>query len=162
MATKRKTNPLKPGRNSKYHTHIEPYLDAIGAMMRNGATLEIIAEKFKVSVTSVKEYKQRFPAFAATMKENAEIADFTIEAALFNMAKTDKVAAFFWLKNRQARRWRDKQHVFQQNTNVQRFDYDNLSDEELERELKNMGDLTGEVSEEEPEVWPEAEGDEVH
>lgn len=123
------------GRKSKYHTHIEPYLEAIKAMMRAGATLDIIGQKFGVSHESINQYKNKFPEFAEALKENGEIADFTIESALYNMAKTDKVAAFFWLKNRQAKRWRDKQHVFQASTVNVRKDYDHMSDEELEAEM---------------------------
>lgn len=133
---------------TKYHTNIKPYLPAIAAMCRNGATIEIISEKFQVAVSTLHEYKKKHPEFAECLKQNAEIADFTIEAALFEMAKTDKVAAFFWLKNRQSRRWRDRQHVFQQSTQVQKFEYDNLSDEELAKEEQvldtvNVDDIDG-------------------
>src|SRR5205085_1086212 len=115
-------------------------------MMRNGATMDILSEKFGVAVSTLYEYQKRHQEFSEAIKENAEIADFTIEAHLFEMAKTDKVAAFFWLKNRQAKRWRDKQHVFQQSSTVIRKDYENLSDDELAAEMEQLETIVpGEV-----------------
>jgi hypothetical protein len=128
----------KGGRKSKYHTHIEPYLGAIQAMMRNGATLEILSQKFNVHVGTLCEYKHKFPEFAEALNTSAEIADMEIENAFYNMAKTDKWAAYVWLKNRQSKRWRDKQHVFQQSSTVVRKDYQNMSTEELEREMQML------------------------
>lgn len=120
---------------SKYYTHIQPYLGAIAAMMRAGATMEIIAEKFKVSKPTLYSYMDIHPNFFDAIKTNAEIADFAVENALYKKAcEGDNVAMIFWLKNRSSKRWRDKQHVFQASTTVTRKDWELMSDEELEKE----------------------------
>jgi hypothetical protein len=129
------------GRKSKYFTHVLPRMDAIKAMMRNGATLEILSQKLNVSVSALSEYKNRFPEFKEALIISGEIADMTIENAFYDMAKVDKWAAFTWLKNRQPKRWRDKQHIFQQSTVTQRKDYENMTDEELEKEEAMLEDI---------------------
>lgn len=138
---------------TKYHTNIQPYLGAIAAMCRNGATMDIIAEKFGITLSTLYEYRKKHSEFGEVLSQNAEIADFTVEQALYkNAVEGNLTAQIFWLKNRQARRWRDQQHVFQQQQNVQRFDYDNLSDEELEKEIKMLEAVKVEEEQEEGEL----------
>lgn len=51
----------------------------------------------------------------------------------------DTTAQIFWLKNRQPRKWRDKQHIENSGTvTTQNIDVGKLSDEELEKELKKL------------------------
>ena len=142
---------VKKERKTKYHSHIQPYLMAIKAMMRSGATMEILSQKFDVAVSTLYEYREKHTEFSDAIKENAEIADFTIEAHLFEMAKTDKVAAFFWLKNRQAKRWRDKQHVFQASSTTIKKDYDLMTDAELEHEMDMLEGVVPEMMDDESE-----------
>lgn len=133
------------GRKSKYHTHVLPYMDAIKAMMRNGATLEILGEKLGVNKSTLCEYKTKYPEFADALIISGEFADMEIENAFYNMAKSDKWAAFTWLKNRQPKRWRDKQHIFQQSNVTQRKDFESMTDEELEKEESMLDEImTGE------------------
>lgn len=123
------------GRKSKYHTHIEPYLEHIAQMRRNGGTLEQIAETFGVSHESINQYKNKFPEFNDCLKTNAQIAILAVENALFKNATSGNLGAqIFYLKNRASRQWRDKQHVFQASTTVARKDWELMSDEELEKE----------------------------
>lgn len=140
------------GRKSKYFTHILPYLDAISAMCRSGATLDNLAEKFKVNVGTIHEYKNKFPDFNNAIRSNNEIADFTVENALYNNAIEGNLSAqIFWMKNRQPKRWRDKQHVFQTSTVTQRKDYEHLTDEELESEMEQLDGIMPEIDYEEGE-----------
>jgi uncharacterized protein (DUF433 family) len=132
------------GRKSKYHTHIEPYLEHIAQMRRNGLTLDQIAERFKVSHESINQYKNKFPEFAECLKENAELAIVAVENALFKNATSGNLGAqIFFLKNRASKSWRDKQHIFQSgsSTTTVKRDYDSLTDEELEREMGIMDEI---------------------
>src|SRR6185312_7146219 len=99
----------KTGPKEKYFTHIEPYLDAIAAMRRNGIAQEQIAEKFNISVASLMRYRDKYEQFDKVLKENAEVADMAVENALFKNAINGNLGAqAFWLKNRAARKWRDR------------------------------------------------------
>jgi transcriptional regulator with XRE-family HTH domain len=132
----------KTGPKEKYFTHIQPYLEAIAAMRRNGIAQEQIAEKFGISVDTLGRYKQKYSEFADVLKENAEVADMAVENALFQSAIGGNLGAqVFWLKNRASRKWRDKQHVFQQSTTTVRKDYENMTDEELEKEEAMLEDI---------------------
>jgi hypothetical protein len=145
----------KTGAKGKYLTHIEPYLDAIAAMMRTGATMADISMKFKVAEATLYEYQKKHAEFYEALKANAEIADFAVENALYKNALSGNLPAqIFWLKNRQSRRWRDKQHVFQQTTTTVRKDYDHMTDEELEREMLQLVEI---VPDEETEDYEEGE-----
>jgi hypothetical protein len=143
-------NAAKPEKQSKskYYTNIRPYLDAIGAMMRAGSTMDIIAERFKVSKPTLYTYMDSHPEFFNAIKTNAEIADFSVENALYqNAISGNMVAQIFWLKNRQPKRWRDKQHVFQASSVTHKKDYEHMSDEELEHEINVLeGIVPSEVS----------------
>lgn len=147
------------GRKSKYYSHIQPYLEHIAQMRRNGLTLDQIAETFKVSHESINQYKNKFPEFAEVLKENAELAIAAVENALFKNATSGNLGAqIFYLKNRASKKWRDKQHVFQQSTTTVRKDYEHMTDEELEKEEAM---LNGIVPDEEPDYDIETDG-EVH
>jgi hypothetical protein len=144
------------GRKSKYYTHIQPYLDAIAAMCRNGATLDNLAEKFKVNKGTLCDYKNLYPEFKHALDSNNEIADFTVENALYkNAVDGNLTAQIFWLKNRQSKRWRDKQHVFQASSTVVRKDYDHMTEDELEREMQQLEGVL-------PEEMEDIEGGEIH
>ena len=152
----KQNNVVKKERKTKYHSHIQPYLMAIKAMMRSGATMDILAQKFDVAVSTLYEYKDKHSEFSEALKENGEIADFTIESHLYEMAKTDKVAAFFWLKNRASKRWRDKQHVFQTSSTTVRKEYELMTDDELEREMDLLDGVVPDM------MVDDVEGGEVH
>jgi hypothetical protein len=146
--------PKKGGRKSKYFTHIQPYLEHIAQMRRNGCTIEQIANTFKVSVDSIMEYQKVHAELSECLKENAELAVVAVENALFkNAVEHNNLAAqIFILKNRASNRWKDKQHVFQQSTTTVRQDYDNLSDAELEAEMTQLEQIVPDEIEEGGEV----------
>lgn len=144
------------GRKSKYYTHIQPYLEHIAQMRRNGCTLDQIGEMFKVSHESINQYKNLHPEFADILKLNAEIAVLAVENALFkNAVEHNNLAAqIFFLKNRASNKWKDKQHVFQTGTTTIKRDYEHLSDDELEQEYEKLDTIVPEEIEQ--------EGGEVH
>lgn len=73
-------------RPNKYFSHIEPYLDAIRAWCRNGATDTFIAEKLGVAMSTFMTYKLKFPELSEALRTNKEIADLQVENALHKMA----------------------------------------------------------------------------
>lgn len=103
---------MAAGRKSKYYTHVEPKLNIIAAMARNGLTLEQIAHNLKVGLSSLCDYQNKFPELAEALKQNREEADQAVENALYKKAvEGDNTAMIFWLKNRQPKRWRDRQET---------------------------------------------------
>ena len=146
------------GRKSKYHTHIQPYLEHIAQMRRNGGTLEQIAETFGVSHESINQYQKRFPEFVECLKTNANIAILAVENALFKNATSGNLGAqIFYLKNRASKSWRDKQHVFQTSSTTVRKEYEHMTDEELEREMDLLDGVVPDMM-----MVDDIEGGEVH
>lgn len=56
------------GRPSKYVSHVEPYLDRIPKLRRQGLTEEQIAFKLGVGYTTFKDYKKLYPNLASALK----------------------------------------------------------------------------------------------
>lgn len=119
-------------RKGKYYEQIEPKLDLIEAMCRDGATDEMIANKFEIALSTFYEYKKKHKEFAQALSRGKEIVDIQVENALLKRAlgfeyeevtyeygkETKKVkkyvipdttAQIYWLKNRKPEQWRDKQ-----------------------------------------------------
>lgn len=149
-------------RPSKYETHVKPKLNIIAGWMRKGLTIAQVAERLGVAPSTMFEYQVKYSELRDTLKSNAEEADAEVENALYKSAmgfeyeetkitmdtdgkkrieKTKKyyppnqTAMIFWLKNRQPKAWRDKQHIFQASSTTIRKDYEHLTDEELENEM---------------------------
>jgi hypothetical protein len=98
-----------------------------------GATDEKLADFFDVNVDTIHEWKNVHPEFSDALNTAKDDYDFQVEKALFKRAtgytrkveKTtkdgvvecleelppDPTSMIFWLKNRQSRKWRDKQEV---------------------------------------------------
>lgn len=77
---------------SKYETNVEPYLEAIEQMARNGMMEKDIAKKCKVGWTAWSRYKDKHENFRKALRANREIADLAIENALWQSARGyDKV-----------------------------------------------------------------------
>ncbi|UKS27193.1 hypothetical protein LOZ80_38035 [Paenibacillus sp. HWE-109] len=94
----------------KYDTHVKPKLGLISAWARNGLTLEQIAHNLKIAVSTLCDYKNKHSEFSEALKEDRDAADLAVENALYKKAVDgDNTAMIFWLKNRQPKRWRDKQ-----------------------------------------------------
>ncbi len=74
------------GRKSKYHTHVEPYLDVIAGWCRGGADDIQIANKLGIALSSFYKYKNQFTEFSESLKENKEFADVRVMNAMYERA----------------------------------------------------------------------------
>lgn len=124
----------KGGRRSKYETHVEPRLFEVECWARDGMIDKDIAKKLGVAYSTFRTYVTKFPALSASLKKGKEVVDYEVENALLKRAlgfhyveelaspmgdvvevtryeKPDVTAAIFWLKNRKAETWRNKELV---------------------------------------------------
>lgn len=103
-----------------------------------GYTDDELADFFDVHVATVNQWKISHPSFHESLKKGKEFADTEVVESLYNKARgairtketdikvvngeivetvyekqhvPDTTAQIFWLKNRQPKRWRDKQEV---------------------------------------------------
>lgn len=176
-------NPV--GNQSKYETHVKPYLEEIKGWYRNGLTVQQIAENLGIATSTLMLHKTKHSELSECLKRSSQMALMHVENALFKSAtgytveevtevvdasgtvKERKVvkkhvapnvaSAIFILKNKDGKNWRDKQHIFQQSTVTQRKDYDNMTEEELDEEMKRLETVVPDEEEQEYEV-----GGEVH
>lgn len=106
----------------------------LGGWARDGLTDKEIAKKIGIDISTLYDWKSRFPEFSDALKINKEIADIEIENALRKRAlgytyeettekyeggycverkhtikhvPPDTTAQIFWLKNRQPDKWRN-------------------------------------------------------
>lgn len=107
---------------------------------RDGLTDVQIASNIGISYSTFKDWKKKFPAFSATLKESKQVADRQVENALYKTAtgfyyteetvtnqgdvvtikkyhKPNTTAQIFWLKNRKDE-WTDKVEAEVQGTVV--------------------------------------------
>jgi hypothetical protein len=105
-------------------------------MCANGATDMELADEFEVSVTTIYNWRAKYPEFLEAVKTPKGIADDRVERSLFERATgyshnavkifmpagaekpiivpfveyvpPDTTAATFWLKNRRPKDWREK------------------------------------------------------
>jgi DNA-binding XRE family transcriptional regulator len=123
------------GRPTKYK---EEYATQAYKLCLLGSTDAELADFFEVSEQTINSWKQEFPEFLESIKKGKEVADATVAEKLYHRATgyehpevitasfqgqiTDRVtvtkhyapdptAAIFWLKNRQPKKWRDKQEL---------------------------------------------------
>lgn len=107
----------------------------LGAWARDGLNEEQISKNMGISRSTLKEWKQKYPAISATLKNGKEVADIEVENALFKRATgydveeskveidsngkkhmvkitkhiaPDPTSIIYWLKNRRPDKWRDK------------------------------------------------------
>lgn len=104
---------------------------------RDGLTEQQIAKNMRIGERTLTDWKTRFPAISAALKRGKDVVDLEVENALLKRAlgyeytetmveesvdgvKTrrtkkfippDVTAQIFWLKNRKAEVWREKQIV---------------------------------------------------
>lgn len=129
------SDPVNPrGRPTKYKPE---YIVQVQKLCELGATDDEIADFLDISLSTFKLWRNKYPALSAAVKIAKEAADARVERSLFQRAtgyKTDAVKIFmpagatepvyapyrenvqpdvtaqiFWLKNRKAKEWRDKQ-----------------------------------------------------
>lgn len=97
----------------KYQEWLTPEgLLKIEGWARDGLTDEQIAEKIKITPSTLYEWKKRYSEISEALKKGKEVVDFEVENALFkNAINGDTTAQIFWLKNRRPDKWRDKQNI---------------------------------------------------
>ena len=102
----------KRGRKEKYRTNVAPYLNAIEREIEAGMTLEEIADSLKVARSSFYNYMESHPELLDSIKSGRKAGVNKVVSALFTKALTGDVAACaFYLKNRDAENWREKQQI---------------------------------------------------
>lgn len=120
---------MPAGRPTKYK---EEYAKLAYKLCLLRATDEDLARTFEVDEATINRWKLDHPSFCESIKEGREIADAEVAQALKHRAvgyyhnetkvladgtkvettkyhPPDTAAAFIWLKNRQPKKWRDKQ-----------------------------------------------------
>lgn len=116
------------GRPTKYKPEFATQAAKLCAL---GATDAQLADFFDVDETTINEWKKVHPKFSQSVKEAKAESDQLVEQALFKRATgytriverlgkngaeacteeipPDPTSMIFWLKNRQPKKWRDKQ-----------------------------------------------------
>lgn len=112
----------------------EEGLIKINGWAKDGLIDEQIATNIGVSYSTFRDWKKKFPALSAALKESKEAVDRQVENALFKSAvgfiyeeetvtnagdvvlvkkysKPNTTAQIFWLKNRKRNQWTDKSEV---------------------------------------------------
>lgn len=127
------SKPKKPvGRPTLYRSE---YAVQVEKLCKLGATDEEIADFFGVAEATINTWKTAHPEFLESIKAGKVLADAEVASKLFHRATgyshedvdiravggeivqtplvkhypPDTTAAIFWLKNRQPKKWRDKQ-----------------------------------------------------
>ncbi len=120
------------GRPTKYK---EEYNEQAYKLCLLGHTDEELASFFEIATSTLYEWKLKYPDFSEALKKGKDIADSNVVASLYHRATgyshedidikmyeggiietpyikhypPDATSAIFWLKNRQPKKWRDKQ-----------------------------------------------------
>lgn len=130
---------VKTGRRIKYDPERHPQFAK--ALAIEGLTNKEIAKKIGIVESTFQDWVRRFPAFSESIKEGKAPADAKVEMALYRRAmgyeveetrglvvgtgeyatvkivsetrhiSPDTRACMFWLKNRKAATWQDKQEI---------------------------------------------------
>ena len=117
---------------------VKDKLGLVEAWCRDGLIEVEIAKRLGISMTTLKDYKNRYPTFMSALKRGKEVIDYEVEQKLlkramgYNYVETkvttdpeggettsttnkhvlpDTTAQIFWLKNRKPKEWRDKQEL---------------------------------------------------
>ena len=95
---------------AKYQEWLEPDgLTRLEGWARDGLTEQQIAHNMGCGLSTLKEWKNKFPAIATALKKGKEVVDYEVENALLKAAMEGNVTAqIYWLKNRKPRKWREK------------------------------------------------------
>lgn len=120
---------------AKFQKWIEAQgLTLLDGWARDGLTDEQIAHNMGVHVSTLYEWKRRFPELSEALKKGKEVVDYEVENALFKRAvgyeytevmveesdegtkrrettkhiAPDVTAQIYWLKNRRPGKWRDR------------------------------------------------------
>jgi len=72
----------------KYHEWLEPdNLLRLSAWARDGLTDADIADNMDINVSTLYEWKKKYPKISEALSENKEVADIKVENALFKKCK---------------------------------------------------------------------------
>lgn len=149
----------------KYRTNVEPKLDYITQMAREGLIDKDIAYNLGVSESTFYAYKKKYPELLKALMEGKEVADARVENALYRRALgysydeityeygeetkrvtkhmvPDTTAAIFWLKNRRTDRWRDVKQIDHEGSLEITNPLTDLTESEL-RKLIKQGEDSG-------------------
>jgi len=118
------------GRPTRYKTE---YAEQARKLCLFGYTDQELADFFEVSKSTINKWKHDHKQFSDSIKSGKENADIQVVDSLYRKANgyryqeeanskegpvmlekyahPDTTAAIFWLKNRQPRKWRDKQDI---------------------------------------------------
>ncbi len=143
----------------KYFTHVEPKLELVECWARDGFTDEQIAKNLGIAVSTLSEYKNKYPEFSESLKRGKEIVNYQVENALLKRAlgyeydeityengeevkrvtkqvAPDITAQIFWLKNRKPQQRRDTKDI--EHSGEINNPYAELTTEELKKLIKNL------------------------
>lgn len=124
----------------KYQKWLEPEgLLLLEGWARDGLTDEQIAQKMGISRKTLIDWKNKYSDICNTLKKGKEVADYAVENALYNAALSGNVTAMiYWLNNRRADKWRNKQKEMTDTAALEKLD-DILKEikEDAERSTEN-------------------------
>lgn len=119
-------------------------LEAIRGWARRGCNYKEVAHNMGIAVSTLSNWRQRYPEIENALQESREVADIIIENALFAKARKGNIAAIiFWLKNRMPDRWRDR---YEHNTPQDQLEQDAriakllLENEKIKTEIERLAD----------------------
>lgn len=131
---KRSTKPRQARKVGRPTAYKPEYAETARLMCEQGAIDRELAFAFKVSLSTLKEWKHVHPEFSTALKAGKEVADERVKDSLYQRAvgysydsekimqhqgkpvrvpcvehvPPDTTAAIFWLKNRKPEEWRDR------------------------------------------------------
>jgi hypothetical protein len=134
VAKKKATSKNKGGQPSKYKPEMNV---TVQVMTAKGFIDKEITEAFGISRQTLKNWKKKYPAFLASLKEGKAIADGNVVRALYQRATgyshpdvnishhrgkaiitptikhypPDVVACIYWTKNRMPEEWNDRKQL---------------------------------------------------
>ena len=151
----------------KYQEWLEPEgLLKIEGWARDGLTDEQIATNIGIAYSTLRDWRDKYPALSAALKKGKEVVDRQVENALLQRAlgyeytettreyvpelgemhvtkkvtkqvAPDTTAQIFWLKNRKPQEWRDKRDVDLSGSISTNNPFEELPTEELKKLIRD-------------------------
>lgn len=151
----------------KYQEWLEPEgLLKIEGWARDGLTDEQIATNIGIAYSTLRDWRDKYPALSAALKKGKEVVDRQVENALLQRAlgyeytettreyipelgemhvtkkvtkqvAPDTTAQIFWLKNRKPQEWRDKRDVDLSGSISTNNPFEELTTEELKKLIRD-------------------------
>lgn len=151
----------------KYQEWLEPEgLLKIEGWARDGLTDEQIATNIGIAYSTLRDWRDKYPALSAALKKGKEVVDRKVENALLQRAlgyeytettreyvpeleemhvtkevtkqvAPDTTAQIFWLKNRKPQEWRDKRDVDLSGSISTNNPFEELTTEELKKLIRD-------------------------